>query len=209
MQADGFSKWGFVIYRCTYTNGADWEAFMARIYDAVIEYLELYNGLDMLDSFAPTVIEDRAAFEGATTATLREHFVNTWVPSAFPGENPGLDMDVLSGVEAGRYRFFIMIDEESLRSVLDATVDGINRTGFVRLVQAGWGAKRPYIVEEEDDKIEYTPEECEPLEGCTLQDVGWMSVRHDHVEAIGYLDIRMHWDWEDHYSRPPEIAKIL
>lgn len=160
---------------------------MARIYDTVKEYLELCNGLDMLDSFAPSVIQDRSAFEGATTATLREHFVNTWVPSAFPGENPGLDMDVLSGVEAGRYRFFIMVDEESLRSVLDATVDGINRTGFVRLVQADWGAKRSYIVDEEDE--EAAPvlgwNECEPLDGCILQDVGWMNVLYDHVEAMG------------------------
>lgn len=185
---------------------------MARIYDPVKRYLEYDNGLDMLDSFAPTVIQDRAAFEGATTAALREHFVNTWVPSAFSVENPGLDMDILPNAEAGRYRFFIMVDEESLRSVLDATEDGINKTGFVRLVQADWGSQRAYVVEEGDEEeIALVPgwDECEPLEGCILRDVGWMNVLYDHVEAMGYLSIRMHWDWEDHYYRPPEIVQIL
>jgi hypothetical protein len=36
--------------------------------------LENYNGLDMLDSFQTTVVEDRALLEGASTATIREHF---------------------------------------------------------------------------------------------------------------------------------------
>lgn len=183
---------------------------MARIYDPVKRYLKYDNGLDMLDSFAPTVIQDRAAFEGATTAIIREHFVNTWVPSVFPVENPGLDMDILPNAEAGRYRFFIMMDEESLRSVLDAPENRINQTGFVRLVQADWGSIRSRVDnEEDDDGIVYTPEECEPLEGCTKEDVGWMNVLYDHVEAMGYLNVRMHWDWEDHYSRPPEIVQIL
>lgn len=212
MHADGFRKWGFVIYRCTYASDSDWNTSMARIYGAVKECLEFYNGLDLLESFAPTVIQDRAAFEGATTAAVREHFVNTWVPSAFPEENPWLDIDILRNAEAGRYRFFIMVDEESLRSVLEVEKDSIRHAGFVRLVQADWGSKRPNVVDDEEEE-EFPPvpgwDECEPLEGCILRDVGWMNVRYDDVEAMGYLDIKMDWDWDDHYCRPPEIVRIL
>lgn len=132
---------------------------MARIYGAVKEYLELCNGIDMLHSFAPTVIQDRAAFEGATTAVVREHFVNTWVPGVFPEENPDLDIDILRNAEAGRYRFFIMVDEESLRSVLEVEEDSIRHAGFVRLVQADWGSKRPNAVDDEEE------EEIPPVEG--------------------------------------------
>ncbi|OJI98294.1 hypothetical protein ASPVEDRAFT_25186 [Aspergillus versicolor CBS 583.65] len=197
MQTDGFRKWGFVIYRCTYANDSDWDAFMARIYGAVKEYLEYSNGMDILDSFAPTVVQDWAAFEGATTAVVREHFVNTWVLGVFPEENPDLDIDIPRNAESGRYRFFIMVDEESLRPVLEVEEDSINHPGFVRLVQADWGSKRSNIVDEEKEEEEFAPvpgwDECEPLEGCVLQDVGWMNILYDHVEAMGYPNIRMYW----------------
>lgn len=49
---------------------------MARFLGAVSDYLEFYCGLDLLNTFAPTVLEDHS-FEGATVATLREHF-NQW-----------------------------------------------------------------------------------------------------------------------------------
>lgn len=49
---------------------------MARFLSAVPEYLEFYSGLDLLDTFTPTVLED-PSFEGATVATLHEHF-NQW-----------------------------------------------------------------------------------------------------------------------------------
>lgn len=58
LDEDGFKKWGFVICRCTYQNNTDWENFMARFVCAVPEYLEFYNGLDLLDKFTPTVLED-------------------------------------------------------------------------------------------------------------------------------------------------------
>lgn len=46
---------------------------MAGFVSAVPDYLEFHNGLDLLDTFTPTVMED-PSFEGAAVATLREHF---------------------------------------------------------------------------------------------------------------------------------------
>lgn len=71
LKEDGFTTWGFVIFRCTYHKDSDWENFKARIVGAVSEDLKEDSGLDLLDTFAPTVLED-PSFEGATVATLRE-----------------------------------------------------------------------------------------------------------------------------------------
>lgn len=73
LQKDRYKTWGFVIYRCTYRSDSDWNRFMTRLLSHVTEYLEFYNGLDLLDSFAPTVFEDQS-FDGATTTLLRKHF---------------------------------------------------------------------------------------------------------------------------------------
>ncbi|KAL4761351.1 uncharacterized protein BDW70DRAFT_150214 [Aspergillus foveolatus] len=171
MEADGFSRWGFAIYRCTYESGAESNAFMARLYNSVTELLDLDNGLDILDSYAPTVLQD-PSFAGATTATLRAHFRKTWTPAAFIDENP-----------------------EVLESVLQAPGDGMNLTGYVRLVYAEWEPQ------DEEDKLV-------PLEGSTTKDVGWMNVLYNDAQLIAYLNIQRDWDWEGYYERPPAILAI-
>ncbi|KKK16818.1 hypothetical protein ARAM_005493 [Aspergillus rambellii] len=62
----GYRTWGLVIYRCTYKSDADWEEFMSRLLYQVRSTLEVYDGLDMLDSFRPTVMGDKTRFDGAT-----------------------------------------------------------------------------------------------------------------------------------------------
>ncbi|KAJ5781888.1 uncharacterized protein N7518_010371 [Penicillium psychrosexuale] len=84
LDKDGFKTWGFMICRCTYQNNSDWEKFMARFLSAVPDYLEFYSGLDLLDTFALTVLED-PSFEGATVAPLREHF-NQWAKASLKEE---------------------------------------------------------------------------------------------------------------------------
>ena len=53
---------------------------MSLLLDQTKASLERCGGMVLLDSFAPTVIED-ASFEGATTATLRVHFKD-WAGTA-------------------------------------------------------------------------------------------------------------------------------
>jgi hypothetical protein len=65
-------------------NNTDWENFMARFVSAVPDDLGFYSGLDLLDTLVPTVLED-SSFEGATVATLREHF-KQWAKFPLRGE---------------------------------------------------------------------------------------------------------------------------
>ena len=73
LDRDRFKTWGFVIFRCIYKNDSDWEKFITRFLRPVPKFLEYYKSLDLVDKFAPTVLEDRS-FEGATVAVLRDYF---------------------------------------------------------------------------------------------------------------------------------------
>lgn len=174
LQQDGFKIWGFVVYRCTYQSDSDWETFMTWFLYHVTKSLEHYNGLDLLDSFAPTILEDES-FNGATTTFLRNHF-QKWAATA-PQIEQGTDYSPFPA--SGRYRFFIMVDPEALESVLSIPNPHFSvRTGFVRLVNGVWELEKLDEKKLEELGIsslsELEPEES--LEGCTLEDVGWMKV---------------------------------
>ncbi|EED14970.1 conserved hypothetical protein [Talaromyces stipitatus ATCC 10500] len=107
------------------------------------------------------------------------------------------------------YRLCIMVDEETLQSVLDIPpedVDSYNSTGFVILIDGTW---QPYLLSEEDLEgyISPPPEnDFEPVQGCTLEDVGWMKVHCHRAQIVASAHICDGGDWEREYSRPPEIG---
>lgn len=88
-----------MIYHCTYQDDAEWEKFMNRFPSAVPEYLEFYSGLNLLNTFAPTVFQD-PSFKVATVVTLREHF-NKWAKT-IRKEEQGVSEDYYT--RTGRYR---------------------------------------------------------------------------------------------------------
>lgn len=201
LKKDNFKTWGFVIYRCTYQDNAEWERFMARFLSAVPEFLQYYSGLDLLDTFAPTVFED-PSFEGATVVTLREHF-NKWAKTARK-EEQGVSEDYRA--RTGRYRFFITVDQEALESVLNAPEDFDEKVAFIRMVYAEW---EPQEYDEEDIANGDVDPPEEPLEGCTEHDVGWMKMYWRITELPGFGHLRDIDDWQTYYVRSPEIGDIL
>ena len=100
-----------------------------------------------------------------------------------------------------------MVDQEALESVLNASdPDSYNNTGFVRLVNGIW---EPEELDEEELKERGGPlPECDPLEGCTLEDVGWIKVLYDEVETPGFKNMCDTLDWSMYYRRPPEIQSL-
>lgn len=105
-------------YRCTYQDSPAWEKFRARFLSAVPNYLEFYSSLDLLDTFAPTVLED-SSVESATVATLRKHF-KQWAKTSLK-EEQGVPKDYYA--QTVRYRSFIMVDQEAMEPVLSAAED--------------------------------------------------------------------------------------
>jgi hypothetical protein len=97
-----------------------------------------------------------------------------------------------------------MVDQEALESVLNSDPDAITRTGFVRLVYGEWEPE----VNEDGNELVDSDEEFEPLEGCTREDVGWMKVPYDEIQAVGALTMRDMDDWDMYYARPPEMQAL-
>ncbi|KAL4815674.1 hypothetical protein BDW67DRAFT_185676 [Aspergillus spinulosporus] len=110
---DGFRTWGLLIYRCTYKRDTDWAEFLRRLNFCVRDTLERYNGLDLLESYAPIVLQDKA-FDG-TTLAIRDHF-KQWVTTASEQEQ-GVPWEEAQRAELPRYKFCVVVDEEVLQSV--------------------------------------------------------------------------------------------
>jgi hypothetical protein len=194
LQEDGHRTWGFVIYRCTYESDSDWDRFMERLRYQTRHRLELCSGVDMMDRLSITVFEDQSLLDGASTSIVREHF-KQWAataPQQEQGTGPALSQ---------RYRYCVQVDAVALQSVihdaptppqLDTTSDG-----FVNLIWKDWEPYRP-------DRREAVEE---PIEDCTLNDVGWMRVAYQDVMVGMYCYLRGWNDWYREYRRPPEVAR--
>lgn len=186
LQEDGHQIWGIVIYRCTFRSNSDWEECVRRIRDRASESLKYYNGLDLMQRFRPIVFDDRAKFEGASTAAVREHF-RQWTataPQEEQGTGPGL---------SHRYRYCIYVDDEALRSVIDADPKSIT-DGFVKLIHKDW---EPELDNDDEQKL---------LEGCTQEDVGWMMVGYQDVMVDMYPPLRDEDAWSIEYKRPDWVV---
>ncbi|KAL4971363.1 hypothetical protein BDW66DRAFT_155730 [Aspergillus desertorum] len=141
-----------------------------------------YNGLDLFDSYAPTVLEDED-FDWQLSRPFAA-ILNDWVVAASEREQ-GIPRKEAQNAKSPRYNFCIMVDEEALRPVLsipapDDPVPGrpmLNKTTYVILANRKWPQ---YLAEFEDEKLAEISDEDnsqEPIEGCTLEDVGWMKLR--------------------------------
>jgi hypothetical protein len=187
LQEDGHRTWGLVIYRCTYDSDDDWNKFMELLRNHIRQTLEFYNGLDILDSLSLTIIEDRSILDDASTSVVRELF-KQWAATALEQEQgegigPGLSQ---------RYRYCIQVDDEALESIIEDESDA-----FINLIQKDWEPHTPNAREPAED----------PIEDCTLHDVGWMMVAYRDVMVDMYYQLRGYNNWYTEYRRPPKVAR--
>ncbi|RAO70265.1 uncharacterized protein BHQ10_006277 [Talaromyces amestolkiae] len=204
MLSDGFQSWGLVVYRCTYKSDSDWEEFMRRFLYHVNHTLEYADGLDLLDYFKPTVMDDKTRFDGVSPAIVRDYF-NQWAHSACETEQ-GIPFNRASQGMSARYRLCIMVDEEALLSVLSIPPEEVEDGAFVILIEGRW--KPRFLTEEELEGCGSPPPEnnFEPVEGCTLEEVGWMKVDYKRAQIGPSAHITSDGAWADLYVRPPEMT---
>ncbi|KAJ6001469.1 hypothetical protein N7499_002618 [Penicillium canescens] len=161
----------------------------------------------MLDTFQTTVFEDQVLFEGASTATIREHFQN-WATTAIQLESSSGSPDMIRhfNVRAARYRFCFFVDEESLQSVLNAPVDDcINMDAFVNMLYGWWKPESiedfsQEDLEDVDEPADLLDDGYEAVEGCTLKDVGWMKVALCDAGLEGFQKMGEDGEWKDYMS---------
>ncbi|KAF2795651.1 hypothetical protein K505DRAFT_416289 [Melanomma pulvis-pyrius CBS 109.77] len=126
LEKDPNSKWGFVIYRCTYGDDAAWEKFMCHLQMRTRLNLETYGESDLFSRIDWSVQQDPSLDE-AGSDEVRERFAR-WVKE-------GGEKDYWLGTP--RHRACIRVDKFLLETVLDGPkpedFDSIG-TGFVELV---------------------------------------------------------------------------
>ena len=72
LEGDPNSRWGFVIYRCTYGDDAAWERFMAHLNTRTrLTLEEEYKEADLFPRIDWSVQED-LSLDGAGTEEVRE-----------------------------------------------------------------------------------------------------------------------------------------
>lgn len=199
-QADGHTTWGYVIYRTTYENDADWAEFMRRLRAWAEDSMDFYNGQDVLDKMTWTIFDDKEHFDGAGTETIRSHFLD-WIQTAVQSEQP----QQLNGAPADmgcspRYRYCIQVDAEALRScVHDAPpppdFDQDNQ-GWVKLIDKLWMSD----ADSEDEEKEYNP-----IGGVTERHVGWVRCPFPSVMIEYYMSFLDLNGYMVEYRRPPAV----
>lgn len=218
LQEDGHRTWGFVIYRTTYANDADWEEFLRRLRARMEKVFDRCNGRDILELFALTIFEDRESLNSIDSGTVREHFLR-WRAQAPAVEQQRFDTEGPVGPGLSpRYRFAIQVDADSLRSVVHDALPpekpDPTETGWVKLINVTWqsgsrqnlqanlagGSSLSIALPASDDN-----EAFPSVEGSTDKYVGWMKVPYQRVMASIYTNA---WDknwWATSYCRPPTV----
>ncbi|KAI1774394.1 hypothetical protein F4818DRAFT_81313 [Hypoxylon cercidicola] len=202
---DGHRMWGFVIYRCAYDNNdAAWLRLLQALRRYARQTLAYYHGLDLLDGFQLTVVEDEAKFSGASTSAVRDHF-REWAsaPDTVAREQGGAE--VKPGLSQ-RYRYCIRVDAEALNHVSAAMDEGEEGSNgdlgeeedeiYVDLIWKDWEPSVPHPREKP----------MEAIEGCTRPDVGWMRVGIRGVMVEMYEALRDPNAWYGEYRRPYEVV---
>ncbi|KAG9604934.1 hypothetical protein KCU77_g3822, partial [Aureobasidium melanogenum] len=181
-----FSKiWGWVIYRCTYSSDRDWADLMSRLGFYIQESLQQQNGLDMMESLDYYVLEDKALFDAAKPATVREHFRQR-VRDAPQHERS------VPAMRSQRYNFCVYIDEDALQSIVSGPPppgDELD-TGYVNLICLDMlGGVR----------AEFDTDHTQ-LDRC------WIRVTYQDLMPTWYINFRTQRSWFVEYRRPLQVA---
>ncbi|KAK5705770.1 hypothetical protein LTR17_021359 [Elasticomyces elasticus] len=208
----GHKYWGFTVYRCTYSDDLAWEQLMTRLHRYARESLE-ESGMEDLVEFLDIPVHEDAELEGASKDVVRRRF-KTWLATDAHRERLHADAKIIDIGGRGttpRYLFCLHVDEEALRSVIpihddtstpDETIDIRDRGGFLNLIDANWAL--PCEEEAEEMRREHEVEDpydegFEAVDGCRMQDVGWMRVDIRLVMPGFYAEV-LHGYWEFNYE---------
>lgn len=193
------TKWGWVIYRCTYGDDAAWERFREIITSRAREDLAERDHVprEVVDGMDWKFFSDQATLDGASREQLRRRF-RTWADEAEKTDQPGAyahsELKWGNSFLSQRYKMFVQVDEEALRSVVDADPSEHLDVGWVNLVRADEGMDRGLNVGVFGSEEEHVEE-------------GWMMIASDLLGPDFYnVFNNMPESWYVYYSAPPQLV---
>jgi hypothetical protein len=199
-------KWGFLVYRTTYSDDEKWDQFIKLFQEGVRKDVKrLWGDTEHVNYLDFPVQEDSISLKDATKDELRNRF-DAWRTSNEPWNEQGLTKETnpefLLEDHSLRTRYFIQVDDDAMESVL-AYGTGINNGGYVNLI---W-SNAVYKVDEEDTEDVETDLGHPELEGMNYLHVGFQRV------AVEWIYPHFWWffcsmDENDDlvYDRPPIIS---
>ncbi|KAF2495512.1 hypothetical protein BU16DRAFT_391586 [Lophium mytilinum] len=211
------NKWGFIIYRCTYTSDSAWNLLMERLHEGAREALEESDSLDLLAMLDLTVRDDQSRFDGATKDEVRKHFLEWTKSKDAAAEQPDDAVKAFLNDPAGgmngltaRYQFPIYVDEDAMRSVSEALPPWRWKDGYVVMIHSSWEMLDPETFNYEEEGLvrgedDPSDEGEESIEGCKLEDVGWMKANVSDLVPDKYSLLKDPGNWESWYVRPPGV----
>lgn len=217
MQMTGFFHWGFVIYRCDYSDDALFDRFIAYLREQAERHhrdrqQDRTTGLYLRWD----IIQDREALDGATKDQVRQRFVEWRDGLSVERDGAGADADHRITPYLPRFEYCMHVGRDSLDSLMaheEALRAGKEKHAapkvFFAIVQA---KQRPAGLPEgyDPDEDEYDEDPANvprAIEGCTDEDVGWAYVPADHWVTL-YEELHNDQAWHYLYARPPGIVKF-
>ncbi|SPO02952.1 uncharacterized protein DNG_05631 [Cephalotrichum gorgonifer] len=206
MQQTGFQKWGFTIYRCTYSDVDAWLRYIQYVREEFINTLIIYGQQFLLEKYLDIeVIEDRDQLDGASKPLIRSIFAEK-AERDRQTEHGGPGTATLIARMIPRFNYCLYVDQACLDTLLAYEK-------WKREHEQGGHQNEmpPYVVcaiidtdcePEGEGKDGY-----EPVEGCTRYFPGWM---YCVVKFLPDIYNRLHFeeliDGYKSYERPPAVT---
>lgn len=203
MQLSGFFHWGFVVYRCDYSDNELWARYMAQWHQITNDYMT-HRQEDR--TTAPylewTVIEDKEKLAGASKEDAKELF-RVW-RRELSVERDGLGADHPMTRELPRFKYCVHVGCDSLDSLMVEQ----------QFKQSGVRDRRPPVTfvlvsvpdddvpKKSDEDNDGSDDESEDLSDG--YDIGWMHVPLKFW-VVAYEDLHSDNNWHSHYKRPPAV----
>lgn len=220
IKLSSFLKFGFVIYRCTYSDDTAWTRLLSLIQREAQEKIkELGPGRDWLGAHLEWAVVEDPTLDGATQEQVKTRF-DGWADGVVE-EYERTSTNNVRGLP--RFNFYVLADEKCLASLekSKAVVDGRKPPVFVILMRAKRGipawvleaqaaaSRRPQSgVDSKDEEEEILEDE----EGVGVEDdiplaahkATWMYVETQHLLSL-YNSLHADSGWEHLYVRPPRV----
>lgn len=205
MQQTGYHKWGFIIYRCTYSDDEAWLRYVQYIKDKTISSLDLMGQQFLLEKYLDfPVIEDRYQLEGASKSVVRTLFAEQAERDRQKDQGgPGTATPFAKMIP--RFNYCVYVDQLCLDTLLarekweHEREQGQHQQGLPPRVICA-------IIDTDCEPDGEGEDGYEPVEGCTRWFPGWMYCRADFLAS---LYDRLHFEelteGYKSYERPPSV----
>lgn len=193
-RALGLSSWGLVVYRCTYADDYAWSRFKDIFTRRLHEGLERDSAAELAQTLDFIFIEDKDILDQASPDDVRDHF-RSWCQATLAQLN--IQSQHASLPPTARFNFCILIDNDSLRAVLQGPPPGQpdhDGAGYVTIVNARWELSSPVREDERRDD-----------DGSDDHHVGYLRVCLYTLVPDVYSWLATEDSWDVMYRRPPYV----